>query len=103
MGGILSFCSLNVNNRLVIVYAKNLQPPPQSSRPPVTGYSISHNTTGSMHVNKTKIKAFTVEDVYQGVYCFSIWASNVVGDGEVTSTGMHGFIFTILHYTSVLQ
>ena len=62
------------------------QPPPPSSRPPVTGYKISHNTTGSVMVDKTSDTNFTFGSLEPGVYLFSVWAVNLLGDGKEKHT-----------------
>ena len=63
----------------VCVYVS--QPPPPSSRPPVTGYKIFQNITADTVVNQPNDRTFTVEDVVPGVYIFSLLAFNVLGDG----------------------
>ena len=68
------------------------QPPPLSSRPPVTGYVVSHNTTGSVLTNLTHETKFTLEGVRVGVYSFTVQAFNILGVGateavSVTATG----------------
>ena len=62
------------------------QPPTPSSRPPVTGYRISHNTTGSVLVNQTTCTTFVIENAGPGVYVFTVLAVNILGDGEEEST-----------------
>ena len=61
------------------------QPPPSSSRPPVTGYRISHNITGNNTVNQTSKTDFMFEGVVPGVYFFSVVAVNVLGEGSESS------------------
>ena len=61
------------------------QPPPDSSRPPVAGYKISHNTTGSVLVNQTNETTFSIEDVAPGEYLFAIQAFNILGHGDESS------------------
>ena len=64
------------------------QPPPPSSRPPVTGYKISHNITGSaVTLNQTNDTNFTAEGVAPGVYFFAVLAVNTFGDGNTSITG----------------
>ena len=58
------------------------QPPTPSSRPPVTGYRIFHNTTGNVMVNNTNDTKFTVEGVAPGVYIFAIVPVNAFGEGK---------------------
>ena len=65
------------------------QPPPPSSRPPVIGYKISHNVTGSEAIDQTNDTTFTVDNERPGVYLFSVLAVNVLGEGlkaEITTT-----------------
>ena len=65
------------------------QPLPPSSRPPVTRYKISHNTTaGSTLINQTNYTTFVVDDVVPGVYLFTVVAVNALGDGEEESTSI---------------
>ena len=61
------------------------QPPPASSRPPVTGYKISHNITGSVMVIFTSETKFVIENVAPGVYFFTVIAVNVLGNGKEES------------------
>ena len=49
--------------------------PPPSSIPPVAGYKISHNTTGSVLVNQTNYITFVVESGAPGVYLFTVLLS----------------------------
>ena len=58
------------------------QPLPPSSRPPVTGYKISHDTTGSVMVEQTNDTNFTVEGVTPGVYSFAVLAVNSCRKGK---------------------
>ena len=79
------------------------QLPPPSSRPPVTGYKISHNTTGSVVVNQTTDTNFVIENFEPGVYLFVVLATNILGDGVenrivVTVTGYYNSIFTFIVY-----
>ena len=61
------------------------QPPPPSSRPPVTGYKISINATGIMLVNYTNVTNFTIKHVGPGTYLFSVLAVNSLGEGETSN------------------
>ena len=79
------------------------QPPPPSSRPPVTGYKILHNTTDSVVVNQTTDTNFTAENSEPGVYLFTVLAINILGDGVenpivVTVTGYYNSIFAFIIY-----
>ena len=58
------------------------QPPPPSSRPPVTGYKIFHNITGSAVVIQTSDRTFIIEGVLPGVYFFTVLAVNTLGNGK---------------------
>ena len=64
------------------------QPPHPSTRPPVTGYKIYHNTTGSAMLNFTCETQFIIEGVMPGVYFFTVLAVNVLGDGKEKSTSI---------------
>ena len=57
------------------------QPPPPSSRPPVTGYKITHNTTGGILANLTNGTEFTIGDIAAGIYLVTVQAVNILGDG----------------------
>ena len=63
----------------------SFQPPPPSSRPPVIGYKISHNTSGSVLTNQTNETMFSIEGMYPRVYLFDICAFNILGDGIISS------------------
>ena len=69
----------------------SFQPPPLSSRPPVMGYSVTHNTTGSMLVNKTVDNEFIVKDVDPGVYLLSLLAFNELGNGKMDTITVTGW------------
>ena len=58
------------------------QPPPLSTRPPVTGCKILQNITGSVVVNETNDTNLAFERVVPGVYLFTVLAVNVLGDGD---------------------
>ena len=66
------------------------QPPSPSSRPPVTGYKISHNITGSVTVNQTNDTNFTAVGVAPGVYFFAVLAVNTFGNGKENTTFITG-------------
>ena len=67
------------------------QPPPPSSRPPVTEYEIRHNTTGNnLTVTMTEDTEYIVEYTIPGVYLFIVLARNVLGDGNGTSILLTG-------------
>ena len=68
----------------------NSQPPPPSSRPPVTGYQISHNITGSVMVIFTSETKLVIGDVPPGVYFFTVCAVNVLGDGKKQNMSISG-------------
>ena len=58
------------------------QPPPLSSRPPVTGYFISYNTFSSLFLtNYTNKTEFTLKGAVKGVNTFTIEAINILGVG----------------------
>ena len=61
------------------------KPPSPLSRPPVIGYNISHNTTGSIVFYQTNCTILVIDDVVPGVYLFTVLAVNVLGDGKATS------------------
>ena len=61
-----------------------------SSRPPVTGYNISHNITGSVRFNWTNEAFFVLDDVAQGDYFFAIIAVNALGEGEQNNCSIRG-------------
>ena len=75
---ICSFMFSRGNKRMWTLFS---QPPPSSSRPPVLGYKITHNTTGHSLVNQTSDTTFFLDELNPGVYLFSVWAFNVLGDG----------------------
>ena len=58
------------------------QDPPPSLRPPVITFQISHNITDDATAIQTNDTFFTVENLDPGAYLFSVWAVNVLGDGE---------------------
>ena len=58
----------------------------------MTGYVVSHNTSGSTLSNLTNETEFTLEGVKGGVYSFIVQAFNILGVGvpevvSVTTTG----------------
>ena len=58
------------------------QAPPPSLRPPVVTFWISHNITDGAMAIQTMDPFFTFENLDPGTYLFSVWAVNVLGDGE---------------------
>ena len=66
------------------------QPPPPSSRPPVIGYKVSHDTTGRVMEEHTNDTNFTVEGVTPGVYFFAVLAVNSLGKGEENNHSFTG-------------
>ena len=62
-----------------------VQPPPPTSRPPVEGYWIAHNTTGQVTMNQTRDSEFFVGNLPPGIYFFTLWAINLLGDGEASN------------------
>ena len=75
----------------------HFQPPASSSRPPVTGYKITHNTTGSVLVNKTSDTLFPFVGVAPGVYLFSVQAVNALGDGKAESLTVFGKLLLLIY------
>ena len=75
-------------NSIIVIFSglythyNTSQPPPPSSRPPVTGYKIFHNVTGVMTVNSTNDTKFTIDHKGPGTYSLSVLAVNTLGDGE---------------------
>ena len=61
-----------------------------SSSPPVTGYNISHNTTGGVKFNWTNETIFIIDNVAQGDYLFAIVAVNALGEGEQYNCSITG-------------
>ena len=57
------------------------QPPSPSSRPPVTGYIVLHNITGSIQANLTNETEFTLEGIAKGIYIVTVQAVNILGVG----------------------
>ena len=66
------------------------QDPPPSSRPPVTGYNISHNITGSVKFSWTNETVFVLDDVAPGSYLIAIVAVNALGEGEQNNCSITG-------------
>ena len=66
------------------------QPPPPSSRPPLTEYKILHNTTGNNLTVMTEDTKYIIEYTTPGVYLFIVLAYNVLGDGNRTSIVVTG-------------
>ena len=78
------------------------QPPPPSSRPPVTGYKVSHNITGVFTEEHTSDTTLSFESLSYGYYFFFLWAVNTLGEGakDAKIAGwfcMHGIII-FLHF-----
>ena len=76
------------------------QPPPPSSRPPVTGYKISHNTSGSITLSFTSVPKFVIKGVAPGVYFFIVLAVNALGDGKEESMSIMGEINIVVQRRS---
>ena len=81
------------------------QPPPPSSRPPMTRYKLAYNFTGGVMEYQTTDTNFTVENLTEaGVYMFTVLAVNFLGDGAETSklltiTGLiTPFISTVCYF-----
>ena len=72
------------------IYELVLSQSPPSSRPPVTGYNISHNITGSVMVDFTNDTNFSVEDVDPGAYFFTVHAVNTFGRGKENTSSITG-------------
>ena len=62
-----------------------LQSPPSSSIPPVSGYSVSHNTTGTIEMNFTNSTNFVIKIMPPKVIVVSVSAMNIVGNGRENS------------------
>ena len=62
-----------------------VQPPPPTSRPSIKGYWIAHNTTGQLTLNQTKENEFFVGKLPPAIYLFTLWATNLLGDGEASN------------------
>ena len=76
------------------------QPPPSSSRPPVTGYKIIYNTTGSALITQTSETNFVINGVMPGVYFFTVLAVNVLGDGKEDRMSIVGRLDHVCYTTS---
>ena len=66
------------------------QDPPPSSTPPVIGYNISHNITGSVKLIWTNGTVFIFDDVAPGEYHFAIVAVNALGEGKQNNCSIAG-------------
>ena len=73
---------------MILLYIS--QPPLPSTRPPVLGYKVSYNITGSVMVNLTSDNNFTIGGVTPGVYLFTVLAFNILGDGSESSITVVG-------------
>ena len=62
-----------------------VQPLSLTSRPPVKEYGIAHNTTGQVTLNQTRESEFFVGNLPPGIYLFTLWAINLLGDGETSN------------------
>ena len=63
---------------------------PPSSVPPVTGYNISHNITGSVAFIWTNETIFIFDDVAPGEYFVAIVAVNALGKGKQNNCSITG-------------
>ena len=87
----MSFTNVCLVQILMIFYVLLLsQDPPPSSRPPLTGYNISHNITGSVVFNWTNETIYVFHDVAPGAYLFAIVAVNALGEGKQNSCSIAG-------------
>ena len=70
---------------LVLLVLTLLQAPLASSRPPVIGYSFSHNVTGTVEMNVTNNTEFVIQIIPPGVITFTVNAVNTLGNGKESS------------------
>ena len=66
------------------------QDPPPSSRPPVTGYNVSHNITGSVVFIWTNETIFIIDDFAPGAYLIAVVAVNALGEGKQNNCSITG-------------
>ena len=66
------------------------QDPPSSSTPPVTGYNITHNITGSVGFDWINETILILDDVAGGEYIFVVVAVNALGDGKENNCSITG-------------
>ena len=62
-----------------------LQPPPSSSRPPVIGYIVSHNASGTIEMNVTNNTNFVIRIIRPKIILFSVSTLNILGNGRGNS------------------
>ena len=62
-----------------------LQPPHQSTRPPVIGYSVLHNASGTLEMNVTNSTNFVIKIISPKVIIFKVSAMNILGNGRENS------------------
>ena len=75
----------------MIIYVLLLsQDPPPSSTPPLNGYNISHNITGSVKSIWTNETIFVLDDAAPGAHLFAIVAMNAVGEGKQNNCSIAG-------------
>ena len=70
---------------LLLAMTTLLQPPPQSSRPPVIGYSVLHNASGTLEINAKNSTNFFMTIIPPKVIIFRVSAINVLGNGSENS------------------
>ena len=61
----------------------------------MTGYKVSHNATGSVLLSQTSYTTFVVESAVPGVYHFTVFAFNVLGNGK--EANVTGYVLTKFH------
>ena len=62
-----------------------LQPPPQSTRPPVIGYRVLHNASGTLEMNVTNNANFSIKIIPPKAIIFRVSAMNILGNGRENS------------------
>ena len=78
-----------------LLFLNLLQPPPQSSRPPVVGYNVLYNASGAVGMNVTNNAKFVIKIIPPEVVVFTVNAMNVLGNGKDNSiTSELLFIYT---------
>ena len=68
-----------------LLFLTLLQPPPKSTRPPVIGYNISYNATGTLEANVTYNTKFVIRMIPPEVILFTVNALNILGNGRESS------------------
>ena len=81
----VSSLQLVYNFSFVLLVMTLLQAPPASSRPPVIGYTVSHNVTGIVEMNVTNNTEFVIQFIPPRVITFTVNAVNILGNGKESS------------------